>query len=638
MTTFNNDRRTYSVLSKVTPLLKSQVTHRYLHALSMNEIVRKTSLSKGTVYNIIQDWMANIAGTNLEEIRAFTSEIRKSGITIEECAQGFRIIRLLKKFNINDEFDVDGYDEDEYEENLDLNADEFKSITNNNTSAQYTKGVPSFRASNSKKSTKIENNPIIIFLDHIYKNCEKLGITPNIMTEWIDDLLTFSHDLDTESDKDHDYDISQVSYTNNTIEKKENERKIRNEIPFISRVSFYVKQKKKSIQGLENIKILISKDIDNLIKQREDITFRLSKTIEKEEKVFSYFSWYDNLKKALFYEQDLLIDQEFGAFANAINDFKQYNFNVTKILTEYKHINSLRGEMGETRNQVYKNIEQKNKLMEGISSLEVEANYHRQTTNTFKELEKIGFGLKELKQLSNTVMESALANDIEVKESVNRFFIDLDKHYDNKLGFEKKVKELKSQIKDIENQIPGYKQYFEFQIGTVSSLSNLHENGITNIDIINMNQLFSIFRNNDFLSDPLDQNTDKRNGNNVRQNKTNETTYWQQFIAKLQRLKNINKEINKQISNIDSLNKQIYILNNNKQLLENAYTDAVSNLNIILSKIHQSLDAARQISEGINKKKIIPLPIVLPVFIKYGSSASNTKLDEKKQKGQKTDK
>ena len=72
----------------------------------MNEIVRKTPLSKGTVNNIIQDWMANIAGTDLEEIRAFTSEIRKSGITIEECAQGFRIVRLLKKFNINDEFDV----------------------------------------------------------------------------------------------------------------------------------------------------------------------------------------------------------------------------------------------------------------------------------------------------------------------------------------------------------------------------------------------------------------------------------------------------------------------------------------------------------------------------------------------------
>ena len=111
-------------------------------------------------------------------------------------------------------------------------------------------------------------------------------------------------------------------------------------------------------------------------------------------------------------------------------------------------------------------------------------------------------------------MESALANHLSVKDSVKLFFVDLDKQYDNKLGFEKKVEELKSQMKDIENQIPGYKQYLELQIGAVSSLNYLNANGVTNIDIINMNQLFSIFRNNDFLSDPLDQNTDKRNENN----------------------------------------------------------------------------------------------------------------------------
>ena len=35
-------------------------------------------------------------------------------------------------------------------------------------------------------------------------------------------------------------------------------------------------------------------------------------------------------------------------------------------------------------------------------------------------------------------MESALANDLSVKDSVKLFFVDLDKQYDNKLGFEKK--------------------------------------------------------------------------------------------------------------------------------------------------------------------------------------------------------
>ncbi len=106
------------MLSKITHLLKSQVIRKYLYAFSMNEIARETLLSKGTVYNIIQDWRSKIVGINIEEIRAFMSEVRKSGITIEECAQGFRIVQLLKKFDINDEFDV-SVNEDENED-LDL--------------------------------------------------------------------------------------------------------------------------------------------------------------------------------------------------------------------------------------------------------------------------------------------------------------------------------------------------------------------------------------------------------------------------------------------------------------------------------------------------------------------------------------
>ena len=176
-------------------------------------------------------------------------------------------------------------------------------------------------------------------------------------------------------------------------------------------------------------------------------------------------------------------------------------------------------------------------MIKEISSLKEQGDYYRQTINTFNELHNNGFGLKELKQLSNTVMESALANDISVKDSVKKFFVDLDKQYDNKLGFEKKVEELKSQMKDIENQIPGYKQYLELQIGAVSSLNYLNANGVSNTDIINMNQLVSMFRNNDFLSDPLDQNTDKHSENNNSHTKTNETIILATIYSKITKFK-----------------------------------------------------------------------------------------------------
>ena len=271
------------MLSKITPLLKSQVIQKYLHAFSMNEIVREIPLSKGTVHGIIQDWRSNVGGTNIEEIRAFTSEVRKSGITIEECAQGYRIIQLFKKFDINDELDVGVYEEDEHED-LELDLDKSNFPTTHDPSTQNTNEITNPNENGNKKSTKIENNKIIYFLDHIYKNCKNLGITPNIMTEWIEDLLSSFHDFATEIDKDNDYNDMTSSGINNAAEKKENDRNIRKEIPFLSSVTFYIKQKKKRIRHLENIKISISKEIDVLTKQRQDITSRLSKTIEAEKK------------------------------------------------------------------------------------------------------------------------------------------------------------------------------------------------------------------------------------------------------------------------------------------------------------------------------------------------------------------
>jgi hypothetical protein len=132
-------------------------------------------------------------------------------------------------------------------------------------------------------------------------------------------------------------------------------------------------------------------------------------------------------------------------------------------------------------------------------------------------------------------------------------------------------------MKDLEDQLPGYKQYLQLQIGAVTSLNQLNANGVTNTDIINMNQLVLTFRNNDFLSDPLDQNSDKcSDENNTSHIKASETMYWQQFIAKLQSLKDINQEIKKQILSQNILKEQMGILSNNKRQLEKASTDMVS--------------------------------------------------------------
>ena len=370
------------MLTKVTDLLRNRVIIKYIHALSMNEIVRETPLSKGTVNNIIQDLRSKIEGIDIEEIRAFTYELRKSGITIEECAQGFRMVQLLKKFNIIDEFEVSVDNEDEYEEDWNPHLEKSNLISTQNPSARQTNEIDEAQQMGTKKKADIKNNHIIYFLEHIYKNCKRLGINPNIMTLWIEDLLSSFSDLEAKSDKGVEYGYANSPEINDNNEKKENERKLRREIPFVSRVSFYVKQKGKKIRHLEDIKNSISKDIDGLNKQRQEITSKLGKTLDLEKKVFSYFKWYENLKRELLDEHGLLIEQEFRAFANSIDDFKQYSFDVTKILTEYTQIDSLRNERESTQIQINEKTKERDKLKDEITSLEERGNYYRQTIET----------------------------------------------------------------------------------------------------------------------------------------------------------------------------------------------------------------------------------------------------------------
>ena len=84
-----------------------------------------------------------------------------------------------------------------------------------------------------------------------------------------------------------------------------------------------------------------------------------------------------------------------------------------------------------------------NYLGQKCFSLENTVNSHKQIISIFKELETMGFGLEELKLLSNTINEIAVANNIPLNEAQRKFFKDIEEQYDKKLGFESKVQNLK---------------------------------------------------------------------------------------------------------------------------------------------------------------------------------------------------
>jgi hypothetical protein len=73
--------------------------------------------------------------------------------------------------------------------------------------------------------------------------------------------------------------------------------------------------------------------------------------------------------------------------------------------------------------------------------LQDQVNQHQQTMNIYYQLEDMNLGFKDLKQLRYTILEISKANKISPDKAVTKFLEDIEKEYDNKLGFETKIKE-----------------------------------------------------------------------------------------------------------------------------------------------------------------------------------------------------
>ena len=120
---------------------KSLVIQKRLEGKSMNQIVRETGILKGKVQYLINDWKQKIGASSIDEITDYASLVKRSDITIEECAQEFKMINILKNLGIGD-MDIADDEDDSHA----INYKEFSS-----------------------------------FIEEIYKNCIKLGVAPALL-------------------------------------------------------------------------------------------------------------------------------------------------------------------------------------------------------------------------------------------------------------------------------------------------------------------------------------------------------------------------------------------------------------------------------------------------------------------------
>ncbi|ALI36764.1 hypothetical protein NMY3_02573 [Candidatus Nitrosocosmicus oleophilus] len=106
--------------------------------------------------------------------------VNKSGLTVEQCAQGFRFIKILSKFGITDESEID----------VSLSPDDKTPIKYSHL--DETGGIADGKLGKSRgRAPPTRRNSFYMFVGSLYNQCKIHGIDPSIIIRWINDLLEF---------------------------------------------------------------------------------------------------------------------------------------------------------------------------------------------------------------------------------------------------------------------------------------------------------------------------------------------------------------------------------------------------------------------------------------------------------------
>jgi predicted nucleic acid-binding Zn-ribbon protein len=317
------------------------------------------------------------------------------------------------------------------------------------------------------------------FVKEICSNCKNLGITPTIISSWINDMLDFHRsysDVKTDS-------LSDIK------------------MPFISQISIHIERKKHECAYLESYKKRLKEDIQNLEIQKNKLCYSLSQIKQEEKQVLSYLSFFHHLEIELKKNYDINLKDDILSFSQVIDDFKGHGYKAREIINEYLKPPFLKLEIETDKAHIRVLSEQKASLDNSILSLESEVSIHRQTMNIYSHLDGMGFGLKELKQLWHSIREIAEANKIPPKDAVSKFLQDIENEYDNKLGFDSMIKEKEVEFDQLKNKINHNRLMFRLAPSIGPILSNIFQKGVTEQDIVGISQLVALCSNNNLHAD-----------------------------------------------------------------------------------------------------------------------------------------
>jgi hypothetical protein len=258
-----------------------------------------------------------------------------------------------------------------------------------------------------------EEENIESFLTQIHKLCTSKNITPEAIVNTSQQIL----ELDDET------------------------------IPF-SQMPEYIQQKIEEKQRLEQ-------EIKTLRETKLSAQNECDEALRRSCITIDTLHEYMRLRECLLEEYGLSIDDDdtLPKLINVISNLKHSGYDAKTITKNLSNINSLQTREQELQNHVDAIEVRLKRAEQDYSATEEKLASSKEALAVSHELQKMGFGLKELKLLKNTVMEISKSNNIiNPYHAVKKFFDDIKEQYDNKLGFERKIIEMNNFLSQARQQ------------------------------------------------------------------------------------------------------------------------------------------------------------------------------------------
>jgi predicted nucleic acid-binding Zn-ribbon protein len=370
--------------------IKTLVIQQWLQGRPRNDIAAENGVSSGAVTNIVNEWRHKLGFAVADELRELAVTMKKVGITAAQCALGFRIATVMLRIGVKEE--------------------------------------------------ALES-----FVLDVYIRCKDIGILPENICSYLEDLLEFSKTVP------------------------------------LSKIPHYLKEKNDEKIKLEDEIEKLKAQIETL-QQQKQVTESVRNTILEDGKITSYrLKWYSDLRAELG-KYGIPVD-DISKLAKLVNSIKQYQYDVENVINEFLDL--------EIRRLSYKYLHENMPTLENRKTyLETMISMHNQVLSKYNSLETMGFGLNQLQYLWTTVNEIARENNIPPKEAVMKFLSDVERQYNNKLGFECKVESLRNEVNKL------YQEEVMIRARLLSlplvgpTLMKLTQSGVTEQDIINIAAIF----------------------------------------------------------------------------------------------------------------------------------------------------